>query len=256
MRDFTIEIYKKLLIALKDADYQFISFEDYCRGSINSDKWIILRHDVDDRKLHSLAFAQIQNELGIKGVYYFRMVPESFDSKMIKEIYDLGHEVGYHYEDMDFAKGDKAKAINFFEKHLKQLREFVPINTLCMHGSPRSKYDNKDVWQDYSYFDYGLIGEPYYDTDFNQVYYLTDTGMMWDGNKYSVRDKVATSAQWPVYHSTQDIITAVKEGVFPKYCMMNYHPQRWTDDLKLWYKEKAFQSIKNHVKRLVNLFRQ
>lgn len=251
MRDFTVEIYKQLLHALKDADYQFISFEDYCRGNIDSEKWIILRHDVDARKLHSLEFAQVQNKLGIKGVYYFRMVPESFDPRVIKEIYELGHEVGYHYEDMDFARGDKGKAIDFFEKHLKQLRELVPINTLCMHGSPRSEYDNKDVWQDYNYKDYDLIGEPYFDTDFDKVFYLTDTGMMWDGFKYSVRDKVKTQVKWPSYHSTQDVINAVREGSFPKNCMMNYHPQRWTDDPKLWYKEKAVQSLKNQVKALI-----
>lgn len=251
MRDFTVEIYKQLLKALKDANYQFISFEDYCLGNFNSGKWIILRHDVDARKMHSLAFAKVQNELGIKGVYYFRMVPESFDPKVIKEVYELGHEVGYHYEDMDFARGDKDQALNFFEKHLKQLRDLVPIKTICMHGSPRSEYDNKDVWKKYNYKDYDLIGEPYFDTDFNKVFYLTDTGMMWDGFKYSVRDKVNTQVEWPTYHSTQDVINAVKEGSFPENCMMNYHPQRWTDNKNLWYKEKAVQTIKNKVKAVI-----
>jgi hypothetical protein len=34
-------------------------------------KSIILRHDVDARKGHSLQFARIQHELGIVGTYYF-----------------------------------------------------------------------------------------------------------------------------------------------------------------------------------------
>lgn len=248
MKDFTVEIYKQLLTAFKDSGYSFISFEDYCRKEIPEGKWVILRHDVDARKLHSLEFAQVQNEMGIKGVYYFRMVPESYDPEVIKKIYDLGHEVGYHYEDMDFARGDKARALEFFEKHLAQLRELVPIHTICMHGSPRSEYDNKDVWQEYNYRDYNIIGEPYFDTDFDEVFYITDTGMMWDGFKYSVRDKVETSNKWPKYHGTRDIISAINNGEFPSQVMMNYHPQRWTDNNSLWLKEKTVQSVKNQVK--------
>ena len=46
----------------------------------------------------------IQNEFGICGSFYFRMVRGSFDEGIIHEMVRLGHEIGYHYEDMDFAK--------------------------------------------------------------------------------------------------------------------------------------------------------
>jgi|ERR1035437_5345325 hypothetical protein len=55
-----------------------------------------------------------------------------------------------------------------------------------MHGSPLSKYDSKDLWKKYNYRDYKIIGEPYFDVDFNKVFYLTDTGRRWDGEKVSV----------------------------------------------------------------------
>jgi hypothetical protein len=48
------------------------------------EKTIILRHDVDKLPKNSLRFAQIQNELGIKGSYYFRAVPESRDEEFIR----------------------------------------------------------------------------------------------------------------------------------------------------------------------------
>ena len=263
MRDFTVEIYKQLLKALKDADYQFISFEDYCRGNIDSEKWIILRHDVDDLKLHSLEFAQVQNTMGIKGVYYFRMVPESYDPDVIKKIYSLGHEVGYHYEDMDFARGDNTEAFAFFKKHLQVLRELVPINTICMHGSPLSKYDNREIWRNYSYKDLGIIGEPYFDFDFNAVYYITDTGRAWDGHKYNIRDKAPVEN--PLinpdfiernYHSTEDIIQAILNGTYPDKVMMNFHPERWTDNNGQWIMQFVKQNLKNQVKRLILLARQ
>jgi hypothetical protein len=177
------------------------------------------------------------------------MVPQSFDPVVIKKIYDLGHEIGYHYEDMDFASGKTAVAIQYFEKHLAKLREVVPINTLCMHGSPRSLYDNKDSWKAYDYKKYDLIGEPYFDIDFDQVFYLTDTGRCWDGFKYSVRDKVITQRRWPVYSTTNQIIEAIENKTFPSMVMFNFHPQRWTDDKSLWLGELFKQSIKNVIKK-------
>src|SRR5690625_5529400 len=51
-----------------------------------SERVILLRHDVDARKEHSLRFARIQHERGISGTYYFRLVPESFDRGVIREI--------------------------------------------------------------------------------------------------------------------------------------------------------------------------
>ncbi len=71
--------------------------------------FIILRHDVDLLPENSLAFARIQHKMGIKGSYYFRAVPESWDEAIIKEIHAQGHEVGYHYEDIDLVKSEKIK---------------------------------------------------------------------------------------------------------------------------------------------------
>ncbi len=60
-----------------------------------------------------------------------------------------------------------------------------------MHGSPLSKWDNRDLWKKYDYRDFGIIAEPYFDLDFDEVFYLTDTGRRWDGSSVSVRDKVS-----------------------------------------------------------------
>lgn len=251
MRDFSIDVYRLFLSVLKESGYSFIRFEDYCRGNFDSGQWVILRHDVDARKLNSLAFARIQSKLGIRGTYYFRVVPESFDIEVMQEIYHLGHEVGYHYEDMDWAKGNRQKAYSLFIDHLAQLREVVPISTICMHGSPRSSFDNKDVWIEYDYRNHGIIGEPYFDVDFDVVFYMTDTGRRWDGNKVSVRDAVKTHVQWPSYHSTQEIIKAIQAGLFPNKVMFNFHPQRWDNNYWYWAKELLIQNAKNQVKRVI-----
>ncbi|MBK6620306.1 MAG: hypothetical protein IPG32_05285 [Saprospirales bacterium] len=253
MRDFTVAIYRQLLDGLKGAGFSFQTFSDYLKAPLP--KTVLLRHDVDDRKLHSLKFAQIQKEKDIVGTYYFRMVPQSYDEGVIREIRDLGHEIGYHYEEMDFAAGDPKKAIGIFERNLEQLRKLAPITSICMHGSPRSRYDNKDLWKHYRYRDYGIIGEPYFDLDFKSIFYLTDTGRRWDGKAVSVRDKVEGNGG-PVFHSTGEIIKGVSGKDFPSRVMINFHPQRWTDDPNLWLREKYTQQAKNMVKYLLIKWKQ
>lgn len=264
--DFTTEQYKNLLAILHSREYSFQSLSDFLENPANQS--ILLRHDVDARKFHSLKFAQIQNDMGIRGTYYFRIVPQSFDEEVIKEIASMGHEIGYHYETMDKANGDIRKAYNLFCKELEQLREIVPVRTVCMHGSPLSKYDNRDLWKYYDYRELGIIGEPYFDLDFTNVLYLTDTGRRWDGDKVSIRDKApekkltvgekensyisALSSDYS-FHSTDDIIEACQRDDLPDQIMLNFHPQRWTNNKFLWIQELLIQNVKNLAKRGLNM---
>ena len=256
--DFTLKKYKRLLQAFLDCQYGFVTFENYClhKTDLDAERFVILRHDVDLKAVNSLATAQIEHSLGIQASYYFRVVPQSNMPEIIKAIADLGHEIGYHYEDMTICEGDTQKAIAHFEKQLAYFRQFYPVKTICMHGAPRSRFDGKELWKSFDYHDYDIIGEPYFDVDFSQVFYLTDTGRRWDGFNVSLRDKVPVyQDEWVrqglVYHSTGDIIRAVENGNFPKHLMMTTHPQRWTDQRGEWLWEYLSQSAKNVVKRLM-----
>ncbi len=297
MRDFTLHTYLQLLSALKDQKYIFVTFSGFLKESPS--KCVILRHDVDKRNMNSLRTARIENELGIKGTYYFRMVPGSFDEDVIREIAGMGHEIGYHYEDVStMAERRKAeggrqgllgsgrsaqsseeieselirRAIESFKENLEKLRRVVPIETICMHGSPLSRWDNRLLWKYYDYRDFGIVGEPYFDIDFEKVLYLTDTGRRWDGETVSIRDKAEGRRQKAEggrrkaegnppsaisllpsarFHSTFDIITAARENRIPDKIMLTIHPQRWDDRLLPWFKELVWQNVKNVIKRAV-----
>lgn len=253
MLDFTIRQYEILLTALQERNYAFQTFSEYIIQPAK--RVIILRHDVDDRKQNSLLFAKLLHSRGIKGSFYFRMVPESMDSDIIRKIAAMGHEIGYHYEDMDFArKLNSAKteesglydlAWSLFKKHLNQMREIYPVTTISMHGSPRSKYDNKALWLKYNFKELGIIGEPYLDIDFNEVAYLTDTGRRWNGFDVSIRDKVDGKFNFN-FRSTRQIIDHIDQ--LPDSIMFTFHPQRWTDNPILWFQELLMQNLKNVVK--------
>jgi hypothetical protein len=245
--DFTVKKYESLLKAMIAAGYDFQTFQEFLISP--KQRSIVLRHDVDLLPQNSLHFARIQASIGIKGVYYFRAVPESWDERIILEIAEMGHEIGYHYENLTTCNGDLERGFQDFKSNLIALRKLTPVCTICMHGSPMSKFDSKDLWKKYRYQDLGLIGEPYFDVDFSKVFYLTDTGRRWDGDKVSVRDRVNV-AQDKSYHATNDLIDAFSKHELPSQIMFTFHPQRWNDDLLKWTKELVMQNIKNVVKQV------
>lgn len=244
--DFTLNKYNELLASLCKGDYTFQTFGAFI--SSPEKNAVILRHDVDLLPQNSLAFAKIQAKLGVSGTYYFRAVPESWDEMVIKEIRDLGHEIGYHYECLTTSKGDLNKGIEDFEKNLANLRKLAPVSTICMHGSPMSKYDSKDLWKTFSYSDYQITGEPYFDVNYDAIFYITDTGRKWDGHTSSVRDRVETNLT-QTFHSTCDIINAINSNDFPQSVMFTFHPQRWSDNIAMWGRELVFQNFKNVIKK-------
>jgi hypothetical protein len=248
----------------------------------------LLRHDVDRLPKNALKVAQLENRLGIQSVYFFRMVSHVFKPEIIKQIASLGHEIGYHYEDVDLAykylkknspsqpltlirerpplpcrqagfrdpddfregSGEKELiniSIQLFEKHLIELREIAPIKTICMHGSPLSKHDNRLLWKHYNYKDYGIHFEPYFDLDYNEVFYITDTGRQWNNENISVRDKVNSGFDIPV-KNTNHLIQLINSNQLPDKIMINTHPHRWFNPGFGWAKEIIMQNIKNIVK--------
>lgn len=253
--DFTREKYRQLLVSLQTGGYVFITFANYCKG-VRAERFAILRHDVDLRPDYSLATAKIEQELGIHAVYYFRAVPESWDEAVINEIAGMGHEVGYHYESLTTCNGNMEAAYEDFKKHLTELRSLATVETICMHGSPRSPFDSKDIWKQYNYKALDIIGEPYLDTDFSQILYLTDTGRRWDGYKVSVRDKIeGYQEEWNgkgwSFHSTNDIIHALSLNSLPDQLMITTHPQRWVNFGTAWIMELLTQNLKNIIKGVI-----
>ena len=99
MKDFTLTTYKKLLQVLLANDYSFQTLQNFIQQP-NNKKIVILRHDVDRLPGNSLKMAIMENDEGVRASYYFRIVEESFDEDIIRQIVEMGHEIGYHYENL------------------------------------------------------------------------------------------------------------------------------------------------------------
>jgi hypothetical protein len=267
VRDFTLTKYESLLQAIKKTDYSTCTVYDFLKNKPG--KCIILRHDVDRAVNRNLEMAKLENRYGIKSTYYFRHTEETFKPDIILQMAEMGHEIGFHYEVMDKAKGDPEKAIEIFKKELEDLRKVTEnvteINTVCMHGNPLKPWSNRDLWQKYDFRDFGLTGEPYLSIDYNKVFYLTDTGRTWADLKIRVKDtidrpvdkskdksrdkfganiKADPKADHRAISSTDDVIHLIQSENVSQICLL-VHPNRWCEDFGGWTKELLFQNVKN-----------
>jgi hypothetical protein len=248
-RDFTLPKYAELLKALKENGYStLIPYEPASGpGEDKKSRTVILRHDIDKRSGLEVRFAELEAGSGFRAIYYFRKTKNGFQAETIKKVLSLTHEIGYHYESLAKEKGNYLKALELFSRELNELRAIAPVRTICMHGSPLKKWDNKKLWERYDYHDFGLEYEPYLDTDFDEVLYLTDTGRTWDGQNVSLRDKASAQLRTKV-RSTDDIIRALNDCTLPAKLLITCHPHRWEGSPLPWLKELIWQNIKNIIK--------
>jgi len=246
--DFTIKAYKSLLRCLIDSGYSIQTFREYL--TIPKEKTIILRHDVDRLPGNALDMAKLENSMKIKSSFYFRFSTSYNSIKIIKAIANMGHEIGYHYEDLAKTKGEYGKAINLFQKNLEYFRQFQAVETICMHGSPLSKWDNSLIWNKINYKDYGILGDPLFDIDFEKVAYLTDTGRRWNSGSEGIRDKAHSSYAIDCT-KTKCIIEKLKNMQLPDKMHINVHPQRWSDHFFPWITEFVLQKTKNFIKKYI-----
>ncbi|MBT3168526.1 MAG: hypothetical protein HN952_02975 [Candidatus Cloacimonetes bacterium] len=263
MKDFTFHIYEKLLTSFLQNHYEFHTLEKFHNHQITKslNQQIVMRHDVDRKPQNALQMAKLENKLGIRATYYFRIVKASFDEKIIQEIALMGHEIGYHYENLSIAQilTKKTKphkeelfeiAIKDFEENLRIFRQIYPVKTICMHGRPLSKWDNRELWKKYNYHDFGVTCEPYFDFDFNEVFYVTDASRCWNNETVNRRDKVETKFKFKV-ESTNDLIELLDKKELPKKMIINIHPEHWAENNIEWFKIWIIRKLKNFIKKKV-----
>lgn len=222
-KDFTIHKFRSLCEAVA-SNYPTVTMAEYFEGS-HPDRFILMRHDVDRMPGHALETAKIEQELGIRSTYYFRAIKSTFKPELMKQIENMGHEVGYHYEDLSVANGDHKKAIRLFASNLEIFRQICDIKTICMHGRPLSKYDNRDMWKQNDMKDFGLLGEAYLSAG-QELNYLSDTGRSWDSSN-NLRDHMSSGDVSIQAKTTHDLIDLISSRKLDNLYILT-HPERWS----------------------------
>jgi hypothetical protein len=226
-RDFTLEKYQELCRVLQE-DYTICTVREYLSGKPEG-KTAILRHDIDRKIQNAVRMAKLEQEMGIHSSYYFRY-PYTFNPEILRKIQGFGHEIGYHYEVLSKTNGDYPKAIALFQTELEAFRKICPVDTICMHGKPLSSLNNRDLWKQYDFSRYGLLGEAF--LSIGTVDYFTDTGRNWNGRN-NMSDFVGTVKSLGQPDTTDDLIRLIRGKKFP-VLYLTTHPERWASNIFEW----------------------
>jgi hypothetical protein len=256
--DFTIEFYKELIHTVsKRFRNNIFTFKDFLSASKKPEEFCIIRHDVDRNHTAALRMANVEAELGIQATYYFRARNQNFNEKIIRQVKNLGHEVGFHYESLASAKGNYAEALSEFSSCIEKLNEITPVDTISMHGSPLSKYNNLDLWKRFdrskTFTELGLIGDAVLDIDYSDIAFITDTGRNWSSQKANLRDKVSTGI-FPDIKNSTDLLNFIK-STKNKKLVLQIHPERWSNNLIGWSLQYLKDTTANSIKWILEKIR-
>lgn len=218
---------------------------------IQQPAYIILRHDVDRQPQQACDLALLEQRLGVRSTYYFRANAFGvFPGDAISMIAHLGHEAGYHYEDLSFCKGNQDAAITRFMRNLATLRKLAPCTTVSMHGAPLSKYHNQELLREEDIQRAMLLGDAVASIERFAPYYLTDTGGRWLAAGTNLRDRVGLA--WPDY-ALPVSLPALRQFAAGAPCPLyvSTHPERWSKNWPSYMRAQTTDMIANGIKLIL-----
>ena len=253
--EYTLYKYMQILNVARNAGFELTTFRNWFESGMGMNDIFLIRHDVDRHPERALAMAKIEAQENIAASYYFRILPCSFNPNIIDEIANLGHEIGYHYEDWYLARYNKSKAISLFRDHLEQMRKIAPINTIAMHGSPLSRESNLTIWDHYNLCKDG-VKDVIMSADFSNFVFFTDTGRTFGQSKVNLRDFVGSKIVYDDVRSSDDLVNFLNQRRHNQV-YFSVHPERWTDKMLDWgqqfVKDKAINGVKLALKLSRNI---
>lgn len=180
-QDFTEEHYAELLVMAK-SKYKFVNYDEF---SFSSGE-ILWRHDVDASFNRAYRMAVIENQLGIKSIYFinihceFDNVFEKSQFELVEKIISLGHTIGLHF-DFSFykinSKNDLEKYL-LMEKNILESFFNTDIKAFSFHNP------DKDSEQFDEFIYAGLINT-YAKKIKEEIFYCSDSNGYWRFNRLS-----------------------------------------------------------------------
>lgn len=200
--EYTYKEYEGILQCLTNHGY---AIRDYGE-SHNSEKEVILRHDVDISLEKAVKFAELEKMFEGYSSTYFVLISSDFYNPLsrasigaMKKILSLGHKIGLHFDELKYCSDDDWNQDSVIEKILeekKQLESIIEdsVDVVSMHRPSRKTLEaNLSIP--------GMINS-YGREYFNNIKYVSDSYHRWRENVYEVietgtpRIQLLTHAFW------------------------------------------------------------
>lgn len=178
---FTLDDYCSIITLLNEKGYKIKKYThpDY------EGKEAILRHDIDISIDKALDFAKLEHDMGVESTYFVLLSSKLYnvfcqDCRVkIREIYNLGHSIGLHFDETNYCisnkRMDMTEAVLREKTILENILPGIKIETVSMHMPSKSTLEaNFD-------FDNKLINS-YGEQFFKKYKYVSDSEMRWREN--------------------------------------------------------------------------
>lgn len=172
--EFTYSAYKSLISLLKDSGYAFTDYKEYKHYN----KCVILRHDIDNSIDRALEIAKIEAAKGVKSTYFvllatrFYNVAEKEYRNKVLEIKRLGHDIGLHFDELNYPKDVEVEEQILLEADLLGKILQTKIESVSMHR-PSAKTLNAN------YTLKGKLINSYGEEFFKGFKYISDSRRRW-----------------------------------------------------------------------------
>jgi hypothetical protein len=224
--------YERFLGSAQDHGYRLVPLEQWVRGDsgsngAESERVMIMRHDVDQHPRSALTMAAIESGLGIRSSWYFRW--RTAHPAVVTALREQGFEVGLHYETLTRRALEGAATGPPSEQALAEsraeLREeiaafsriFGPIRSAIPHGDSRvPDVRNAELLRGEDCSEYGI------EFDGNEA-------MRGRGIAYWLTDRTAAEGGWKDGTDPEELLAG---GASPILCLT--HPNNWASGPALW----------------------
>lgn len=136
--DFTYLSYIDMLNRLKKNDYKFSSYKD----NFDTNKYVILRHDIDFTLDKALEMAKIEYENEVCATYFILLCTDFYNvfskrsKNILLELKALGHNIGLHFDETKYGIVNDEKIFKdkiFNEISILENALNTKINIVSMH---------------------------------------------------------------------------------------------------------------------------
>ena len=181
--DFSLDSYSSALRSYREAGYSVTGFRGYLDAP--HVKHMILRHDIDNSIEQALRVARVDAEAGCTSAFFLRVHARGYNLLslpsllIIKEIEELGHEVGLHLEGgLHEVLGHDAEEWAERQRDIFETALGRPVKALSLHEPARMggyEFASRLVekWSDLEYHAY----EPRFMMP--SIKYLSDSSGRW-----------------------------------------------------------------------------
>lgn len=199
--EFTYDSYANLIEKLSKNGYVDCSYLNWQ----DSDRCVILRHDVDEDICRAVKFAELEEKCGVRSTYFVLLTSDFYNVfsaesyKGLKRIMECGHSIGLHFDEVRYPEAsDDLEAIRdkiLFEAGMLGNALDTKIEVVSMHRPGKKMLEsNLEIP--------GIINA-YGQTYMKEFKYLSDSRRRWrepvddiiDEGSYS-RLHILTHAIW------------------------------------------------------------